>query len=195
MINTGETFRILGIAGSPRRDSSNRRLLAAAADVAPRGVTLEIADLASMPFYNGDVEAAGDPPAGRAFKEQIRSTDALLIATPEYNGTVPGVLQNAIDWASRPRDDSALAGKPIAVMGASPSPRGTVRSRAVPRHVLANTRARVKPEPELLVSHAADRFMADGLLIDDQIRQELTALLLAPRRWAAEARGDDSAAA
>lgn len=122
--NDAEPFRVLAIPGSLRRGSYNRRLIVAARDAAPAGVRVELFDLRPIPVYDGDVEAAGDPPAVADFKARIRAADALLIATLEYNGTVPGVLQNAIDWASRPRAAAALDGKPVAVVGASPGPGG-----------------------------------------------------------------------
>src|SRR5918912_1021537 len=110
VVDGAERRRVLGFAGSLRRGSYNRALLRAARELAPEGVELELHDLADIPFYDGDVEDRGDPDAVRRFKERIRAADALLIATPEYNGGVSGVLKNALDWASRPPSDSALAG-------------------------------------------------------------------------------------
>src|SRR5687767_4059968 len=105
---TNEQFRILGIPGSLRRASYNRGLLRAARQDAPEGVEISEFDLLLIPPYNGDVEAEGDPPPVRELKERIRRADALLIAAPEYNYSIPGVLKNAIDWASRPPQDSPL---------------------------------------------------------------------------------------
>src|SRR5438105_1890059 len=113
-------FEVLGIAGSLRRASYNRGLIRAAREVAPQGMEISAFDLLPVPLYNGDVEAEGDPEPVRDLKERIRAADALLIAAPEYNYSIPGVLKNAIDWASRPPSDSALRHKPIALMGASP---------------------------------------------------------------------------
>ena len=158
-------------------------------------MTVEIADLRLIPFYDGDVEAAGDPPPVGAFKDQIRSADAVLIATPEYNGTVPGVLQNAIDWASRPRGSAPLLDKPVAIMGASPGQRGTARAQTILRQVLTNAGARVLPTPELLVPRAAEGFDAAGLLTDGEVRDGLIALLTALAAWAENGSKDDSAAA
>jgi chromate reductase len=112
---------ILGIAGSLRRASFNRGLIRAAVGLAPAGLAVTVYDLGAIPMYNGDVEALGDPEPVTAFKRAIAGADALLIATPEYNHCVPGMLKNAIDWASRPARASVLTGKPVAIMGASPS--------------------------------------------------------------------------
>ena len=120
--------RILGIAGSLRRDSFNKAALRAAQKLAPQGTTIEIFDLDGIPLFNQDQEKS--PPAKVVeFKKKIREADAILIATPEYNYSVPGVLKNAIDWASRPYGDSAWAKKAVAVMGASPSALGTARAQ------------------------------------------------------------------
>ena len=190
-----DTFSILAIPGSLRRDSHNRRLLEAARSVAPAGVAVEIADLRPLPFYDGDVEATGDPPATGDLKARIRSADALLIATPEYNGTVPGVLQNAIDWASRPRGAAALGGKPTAILGGSPGAGGTARAQRILRQVLANAGAAVLPAPELLVPRVADRFDADGGLRDDGLAEELRGLLAALAGWARERGAEERRAA
>jgi multimeric flavodoxin WrbA len=115
----------LGIAGSLRRGSYNRGLIRAAVEVAPEGTTVVPFDLSDLPMFNADVEAEGDPAAVAAFKRAISAADALLIATPEYNHCVPGLLKNAIDWASRPARRSVLTGKPVAIMGATPGSGGT----------------------------------------------------------------------
>jgi chromate reductase, NAD(P)H dehydrogenase (quinone) len=120
----------LGIAGSLRRGSYNRSLIRAAIELAPAGTTVIPYDLMDLPMYNGDVEAEGDPEAVAAFKHAINAADSLLIATPEYNHCVPGVLKNAIDWASRPARSSVLTGKPVAIMGATPGSGGTARAQA-----------------------------------------------------------------
>lgn len=168
MINT---LRILGIAGSLRGDSFNRRLLEQAQRLAPAGVELRLFDLRQVPFYDGDVEAAGDPDGVQALKSAILEADTLLISTPEYNGTVPGVLQNAIDWASRPHGASVLGEKPVAIVGASPGRGGTARAQVVLRQVLRNTGADVLPTRELLVGRAA------AALTGAELGQELTAFL------------------
>ena len=120
-------MRLLGIAGSLREGSYNRGLLRAARGLAPDGVELEEHDLGGLPFYDGDVEAAGDPESVTELKDAIRRADGLVIATPEYNRGIPGVLKNAIDWASRPALASPLASKPVAIMGATTGFAGTAR--------------------------------------------------------------------
>ncbi len=170
-------FRILAIAGSIRAGSYNRLLLEAARDLAPTGVEIEIVDTAGLPFYDADLEAVGDPAPVGEFKERVRAADALLIATPEYNGCIPGLLGNALDWASRPYGRAPLSGKPVAILGATPSPRGGARAQAVLRQILAATRCAVVPEPELVVRSAHEQFDAVGMLRDELTRDRLRALL------------------
>src|SRR4026209_985314 len=134
-----QSLSFVGIAGSLRRASINRGLIRAAVDGAPAGTSVVPYELADIPMFNADVEAGGDPPAVADFKRAIASADALLIATPEYNHCVPGVLKNAIDWASRPARESVLTGKPVAIMGASTGRGGTARAQAHLRDGLAYT--------------------------------------------------------
>jgi chromate reductase len=169
--------RVLGIAGSLRAGSYNRALLAAARELAPPGVEIEEFELRELPLYDGDVEAAGDPASVQAFKGAIRGADALLIATPEYNRGVPGVLKNAVDWASRPPLGSPLAGKPVALMGASTGRGGTARAQEQLRAALEFSRAAVLAAPEVLVSEAYLRFEGQGRLVDEETRGQIRALL------------------
>jgi chromate reductase len=177
------TLTILGIAGSLRRASLNRGLIRAAVELAPTGLAVTGYDLDDIPMYNGDVEALGDPEPVAAFKRAIAEADALLIATPEYNHCVPGMLKNAIDWASRPARASVLTGKPVAIMGASPSRGGTARAQAQLRDGLAYTNGFVLPLPEVLVPLATDKFDADGDLIDEATGDEVRDLLVALAAW------------
>jgi chromate reductase, NAD(P)H dehydrogenase (quinone) len=170
-------MRILGIAGSLREASYNRALLWTARELLPEGVELEEFDLRTLPLYDADVEAAGDPEPVVALKEAIRGADALLIATPEYNRGIPGVLKNAIDWASRPPLASPLAGKPVAIMGASTGRGGTARAQEHLRAALEYSRAQVLEQPEVLVPEAFMRFDERGEVVDDGIRAELAELL------------------
>jgi chromate reductase len=170
-------MRILGIAGSLREGSYNRALLRTARELLPEGVELEEFDLRSLPLYDGDVEAAGDPEPVVALKEAIRGADALLFATPEYNRGVPGVLKNAIDWASRPPLASPLTGKPVAIMGASTGRGGTARAQEQLRAALEYSRATVVEQPEVLVPEAYMRFDERGEVVDEGIRAELAELL------------------
>jgi chromate reductase len=170
-------MRLLGLAGSFRDGSYNRGLIRAAAELAPEGVELVEFDLRTLPFYDGDLEAAGDPETVTALKEAIRDADALVIATPEYNRGLPGVLKNAIDWASRPALASPLAGKPVAIMGATTGFGGTARAQQQLREALEFPGAVVLQQPEVLVSEAYLRFDKHGELVDEQTREEIAELL------------------
>ena len=185
-----ERFQILGIAGSLRRASYNRGLLRAAEQVAPDGVDVRTFDLLPVPLFNQDVEAEGDPTSVRELKEQVRTADALLIACPEYNYSVPGVLKNAIDWASRPPRGSVLHHKPVALMGASPGTFGTARSQLALRQTFLFTRCFVLPEPELYVSTASEKFDRDGNLTDDETLRRIRALLDALVAWTRRLRSE-----
>ena len=176
-------LHVIGIAGSLRAGSYNRALLAAAVALAPPSMFIEVADLRPIPFFDGDVEAAGLPPAVAELKTRVRNAGALLIATPEYNYSVPGVLKNTIDWLSR-GPDSALAGKPAAVMGASPGGFGTVRSQLALRQVAQGCNLLLLQRPELHVAKAADKFDAGGQLVDEGVRKNLVSLLSALDGWA-----------
>jgi chromate reductase len=189
-----ETCHIVGFAGSLRRASYNRGLVRAAADVAPSGIVLRVFDLADIPLYNQDIEEAGEPDSVVGFKEAIQRADALLVATPEYNHGISGVLKNAIDWASRPRATSPLKDKPIAVMGASPGRGSTARAQAQLREAFVFTGACVMPQPELLVSAAAAHFDDDGNVTDPQLRDKLAELVAALRAWSSRIMIRDEAA-
>jgi len=170
-------MRVLGISGSLRRDSLNSALLRAAAERLPAGVELvEFERLSEIPPYDADVEEAGVPTVVEELREAVRSADAVLIATPEYNHSLPGQLKNALDWVSRPAGESALRGTPAAAIGASTGMFGAVWAQAEARKVLGALGGRVI-ETELPIPRAADQF-ADGRLelSPDQSRQ-LTALL------------------
>ena len=170
-------MRLLGIAGSLRQGSYNRALLNAARDLLPEGVELDELDLRDLPLYDGDVEAAGDPEPVMRLKDAIRRADGLLIATPEYNRGVPGVLKNAIDWASRPPLASPLARKPVAIMGASTGLGGTRRAQEQVRAALEFPGALVIEEPTVLVPEAFLRFDGEGRLVDEGVRSEIGELL------------------
>lgn len=176
--------QVLGICGSLRRASYNLGLLRAAQAVAPEGVAVEIATLHDIPLYNQDEDAAGPPAAVQALKARIRAADALLIATPEYNYSIPGVLKNAIDWASRPPAETPLRHKPIALVGASAGQFGTVRAQLALRQVFVFTESYVLPKPELMVPAAASKFDAAGNLLDEDIRERLRGVLGALVEWA-----------
>jgi len=175
--------RVVGFAGSLRKKSYNRALLEAARELAPEGMLIETVEIGDLPFYNADVEAEGDPPSVAAFKAVLQQADGLLIATPEYNDGIPGVLGNALDWASRLPGRAPLAGKPVAVMGASPSQIGTARAQHHLRQILSHVHARTLPPPELLLAQAHLRFTAELRLTDDGTRKVLASLLERFSRW------------
>jgi chromate reductase len=170
-------MQLLGIAGSLRQDSYNRALLHAARDLLPEGVELVEHDLRDLPLYDGDVEAAGDPEPVTRLKDAIRGADGILIATPEYNRGIPGVLKNAIDWASRPPLASPLVRKPVAIMGASTGLGGTRRAQEQLQAALEFPGALVIEEPTVLVPEAFLRFDGDGRLVDEGVRAEIGELL------------------
>ncbi|HEX6748302.1 MAG TPA: NADPH-dependent FMN reductase [Longimicrobium sp.] len=175
---------VCGIAGSLRRGSYNHALLREARELAPEGMELRIFDrMAEIPLFNEDVEAAGDPEPVRALKRAIAEADALLIATPEYNHGVPGVLKNAIDWASRPAPGSVLAGKPAAIFGASPGIVGTARAQSQLRQSLVFTDTPTLPQPEVLVYRAHEKFDAEGRLTDETTRRFVGMLLRRLAEW------------
>jgi len=182
-----EPVHIAAIVGSLRRKSLNRALVLAARQLAPKGMTIELLEIGDLPFYNSDVEAEGDPPAVLTFKAALHAADGVIIATPEHNDGIPGVLTNAIDWGSRLPGRAPLAGKPVAVMGASPSQVGTARAQLHLRQLLGHVRARTLPPPELLVAHAHERFDAEFHLIHEATRRVLADLLERFRRWIASA--------
>jgi chromate reductase, NAD(P)H dehydrogenase (quinone) len=166
-------MRILGISGSLRRDSHNTKLLRAAEELLPDGVDLELyTELESVPPYNEDRDTDDSPAAAVHLRERIESADAVLFATPEYNGSVPGQLKNAVDWASRPHRVSALWGKPVAVVGASTGMFGAVWAQAELRKVLRTAGARVV-ETEVAVGKADSRFDSYGTLLADDIKEQL----------------------
>jgi chromate reductase len=169
-------MRILGIAGSLRRDSYNRQLLLAAREELPAGAELVLWDgLAALPPYDqdADVEPAPDPVAD--LRTAVAGADAVLIATPEYNSSLPGQLKNALDWASRPYATNPFRGKPVAVVGASICAFGAVWAQAELRKVLGAMGARIV-DGEVAAGHASQRF-EDGRLLDDDLRERLREVL------------------
>ena len=183
-----DSERIVAFAGSLRRHSFNRALVVAAAEIAPPGLSIESVEIGGLPFYDADLEAEGDPPAVAEFKSALAAADGVLIATPEHNDGIPGVLTNALDWASRLPGRSPLAGKPTLVMGASPSQVGTARAQLHLRQVLAHLQARVLPPPELLLARAHERFDAELRLTDEGTRRLLADLLRRFAGWIARER-------
>ena len=180
-------MHILGISGSLRQDSFNTAALRACGDHLPPGATMSVFDLAPIPLYNEDVRAQGLPAAVQQLREQIRAADALLIATPEYNYSFPGVLKNAIDWASRP-PEQPFDGKPIALLGATPGGLGTSRAQYHLRQVFIYLNGCVLNRPEVFISGAPNKFDADGKLTDAATGEMLAKLLAALADWAQQLR-------
>lgn len=178
-----ERFHILAIPGSLRRHSYNLGLVKAAQEIAPEGVEIAIYDIKDIPLFNQDVEEQGDPDAVHDFREAIARADALLIATPEYNYSMPGVLKNAIDWVSRPVMTTPLKHKPAAVIGAGGA-MGTARAQLAWKPVFSYTDTYLLPRPELVVPNAREKFDAEGNLTDEAVRQRLRLLLDALIAWA-----------
>src|SRR5262249_15425876 len=184
MQNRSRSLHVVARAVSLRASSYNRGWLRAAQDVAPAGLTLAIRDLAPIPLYNADVEAHGDPQPVAALKSAVAEADALLLAVPEYNYGMSGVLKNTIDWLSRPPKHCVLQGKPAAMMGASSGMGGTARAQLQLRQTFVYTQTWVMPPPpEILVAHAQEKFDAHGRLIDDETRTRVRTLLEALVTW------------
>src|SRR5438093_6744143 len=170
---------IVGISGSLRRGSYNSALLRAAAALMPEGAELRIATIRDIPLYDGDVEASGIPAPVTVLKDAIAGAEGLLLATPEYNHSIPGVFKNAIDWTSRPASDipRVFGGKPVATIGASPGGFGTILSQNAWLPVLRTLGARLWTEGRLLVSRAPSVFGEDGTLTDPKVRDALRSYL------------------
>jgi chromate reductase len=167
---------ILGFAGSLRKASYNRGLLSAALELAPPDAQIDIFDLNGIPPFNQEMENA-PPERVKEFKIKIRAADAILVATPEYNYSVPGVLKNALDWASRPPGDNALDGKPVALMGASTGMLGTARAQYHLRQMFVILNVYTLNRPEVLVPFAQEKFDASSRLTDQKTRDKVKELL------------------
>ena len=182
-------INILGFAGSLRKGSYNKALLSAAQELVPKGAAMEIFDLEGILPFNQDME--NQPPQKvREFKARIRAADAVLIATPEYNYSIPGVLKNAIDWASRPYGDNAFEGKPAAVMGASVGMLGTARAQYHLRQSLVFLNMFPLNQPEVMIPFVQEKIDKNGGLTDQKTREKIKALLEALVIWARKLRKD-----
>jgi len=177
---------VLGIAGSLRAGSHNRALLRMAQEIAPPGMVIRAWEgLGTVPFYDGDLEEKGFPAAAEAMNEEIWRAGAVLVVTPEYNASIPGVLKNALDWASRPPGKSPFRGKVVAVTGASPGALGTVRAQMDLRRILTAMGAVVVPAPEVLVAQVHQKRDGAGAITDEGTRKFLGKLLDELARWTA----------
>lgn len=177
-----KTLTILGIAGSLRRASYNRGALRAAQELVPEGAKIEIFDLEGIPPFNQDEEK--NPPAKvTELKQRIRAADGILLCTPEYNYSIPGVLKNAIDWASRPYGDSAWNDKPVAVMGASVSTLGTARAQYHLRQSFIFLNMHPMNGPEVMIANAPERFDEQGNLNDPKTKEMIQKMLQKLVEW------------
>ncbi|MBS7632256.1 NAD(P)H-dependent oxidoreductase [Candidatus Bathyarchaeota archaeon] len=177
-----KTVKILGFAGSLRQNSFNKSLLKTALEYAPKNTALEIYDLEGIPPFNQDLED-NMPEKVKEFKKKIREADALLIATPEYNYSVPGVLKNAIDWASRPYGDNAFDGKPVAIMSASDGMLGGARAQYHLRQVFVSLNMRPLNRPEVIVPFADEKIDEKGNVVDGKTREKIKRLLESLVAW------------
>jgi chromate reductase len=185
----GQKISILGFAGSLRQGSYNRALLRAALELLPDNASLAIFELEGIPPFNQDRE--GSPPEKvKEFKRRIKAADALLIATPEYNYSVPGVLKNAIDWASRPHGDNAFEGKPVAIMSASIGMLGGARAQYHLRQSFVTLDMHPLNKPEVMVTFAPQKFDSEGKLLDETARKLIAGLLDALAALARKMRGN-----
>jgi chromate reductase, NAD(P)H dehydrogenase (quinone) len=170
-------MKVLGISGSLRKGSYNSMALRAAQKLAPAGMTIEIADISAIPMYNDDVRTAGEPQAVQDLKAKVRAADALLLVSPEYNFSVPGVLKNTLDWMSRP-PEPPFEGKVVAIMGASGGPLGTARGQYDLRKILVYMNTFTVNKPEVFIGAAQTKFNADGDLTDETTAKFITDLLV-----------------
>jgi len=177
-----DTVKILGFAGSLRKGSFNKMLLRAAVEVAPEDVELEVFDLEGIPPFNQDLENSPHEKV-KAFKEKVKAADGILIVTPEYNYSVPGILKNALDAASRPYGTSPFEGKPMAIMGASIGMLGTARAQYHLRQTMVFFNAFPLNRPEIMVPFAEKKFDETGKLTDEMTREKVKELLVELVKW------------
>src|SRR5262252_2122369 len=173
---------VLAICGSLRAGSYNRAALRTAIELRPPGMTIETAEISTIPPYNEDVRAQAFPPPVETLRRQIREADALLFVTPEYNYSIPGVLKNAVDWASRP-PDQPFAGKPVAIMGAGAGMAGTARAQYDLRRCCVFLDMHPLNKPEVLIGVAHTKFDAEGAFTDEAGRGFIRDLLVALEKW------------
>jgi chromate reductase len=183
--NAPVPFQIVGVAGSLRRGSYNQALLRAAQQLAPVAVQIRIHGLSEIPLFSEDVERAGIPSGVAHLREAVEEADGFLVATPEYNHGVPGVMKNAFDWLSRPSGKSVLNEKPAAIVGASLGITGTARAQSQLRQSFVFTNTPVLRQPEVLVGRAHEKFDSDGRLTDDTTRKFLLLFLEEFANWIA----------
>ncbi len=176
-------MKILAIVGSLRKASYNRMALNTAMEVAPEGLEISVAEIGDLPPYNQDVQDAGDPPSVVRLKEEIRSADGILFLTPEYNYSMPGVLKNAIDWASRPPKENAFNDKPCGIISASTGLLGGARVQYHLRQTCVFVNMHPMNKPEVMISKATEKFDAKGKLTDEATRKILSTFMQSLKEW------------
>lgn len=181
-------MKFLGISGSLRKNSFNTALLRTCQLVLPTVATMQIVDCSGIPLYNEDVYSLGFPEPVNQLREKIREADAVVIATPEYNYSVPGVLKNMIDWVSRP-PDQPFDGKPIAILGGTPGAMGTSRSQYHLRQVFIYLNGWILNKPEVMVANATTKFDGEGNVNDEATVERLRSMLLSLQAWALQLTG------
>ncbi len=181
-MSEGGTLRILGISGSLRRGSYNSAALRAARELAPQDMSIDIFDIAPIPLYNEDVKQQAFPAPVEELRRRVKEADGVLLVTPEYNYSIPGVLKNTIDWVSRP-PEPPFDGKPIAIMGASPSTFGTARAQYHLRQCFVFMNGFVLNRPEVMITQAQNKFDAEGKLTDQPTRDIISTLLTSFAAW------------
>jgi len=182
------SIKILAFAGSLRKDSYNKALIATAKELAPENAEIEIFDLAQIPLYNQDLEQEM-PNSVKEFKRKIKEADALLIATPEYNRSIPGVLKNAIDWASRPSADNSFNDKPVAVFGATGGGLiGTSAAQLHMRQIFSFLNMHPVERPQVYITGASEK-IEGGRVVDEQTRELIKELVNALVQWSLRLKG------
>jgi chromate reductase len=181
-------IRVAALCGSLRKASYNAAVLRYAIEAAPAGMTVAPAEIGDLPHYNDDIRADGYPPVVERLRKALSEADAVLFVTPEYNFSVPGVLKNAIDWASRP-PHPPFDGKPVAIMGASTGQVGTARAQYDLRKMMVFLNAYPVNKPEVFINLAANKFSADGALTDETARDLIKKLLVSLQEWTDRLRG------
>lgn len=164
--------KIIAISGSLRKDSYNTHLLKAAQELSPEGMEITIVDISRLPFFNQDLESSF-PIEAQAFKDIIEAADGVIFSTPEYNRSMPGVLKNAIDWASRPWGKNSFAKKPVFILGATVAPTGTALAQSHLKSVLSYLDMYIIGQPEFYLSNAHEKFNAEGKLTDVSTQEHL----------------------
>jgi chromate reductase len=184
------TLNVAGIVGSLTASSFNRGLYRAALELLPPGMSLIELPIGDLPFYSEDRDGLAAPETVHRFRAGIAAADALIFFTPEYNYSIPGVLKNALDWASRPTGEAVIWGKPAAVMGASVGRSGTMRAQLHLRQIFVTINVQGLNKPEIFMPYAGDKFDAEGRLVDEDFREQIRMQLIALRAWVVQLRNN-----